>query len=1176
MKRKFIKSISVAVIIVSSIISNAQNLDQSYLKSLEQQLIKKDNLFSGRYAEYTVDGKWQFRDNVNWLSGFIGGEFWLTYEMTGREELKKRAVAWANKLIEYAGIDYTHDMGFIFLPTVVKAFSETGDEKYKSAAINAAQMLAKRFNKNGKFIRAWGKLGKPDREGLMIIDTMMNLELLFWAANETGLIELYDIAYKHAVVCMNEHVRSDFSAYHVVEFNPETGKVTKKFTHQGAEDESAWARGQAWGIYGFANAYKYTDDQRFYITAKKMGEYFLNNLPEDGMPYWDLNLTGTENIKDASAAAIAASGFYLLAEITNSRSDYERFTNAADDLTLKLVKGYSFTNSARKEEGLLLHTVYNYNKGWGIGESFPCGDYYFIEALNKYYKRTKEVIQTDLTVPRRQFLLNDDWFYLEDNIADYSKLHLTDKQWQKVNLPHTWNNFDAVDNVPGYRRDASWYEKIISLNTVEKSKQYILYFEGVNISSEVYVNNKFAGKHIGGYIGFEIDLTEFIAEGKNKITVKADNTIDREIIPSQKSDFFIFGGITRDVWLKIFPDNHISLVKISTPNVSPESAETSVNIEFNKELINAVEIQTVVKDPRSKIVLTSSQIIEAVKIANINLPQILEPELWHVNSPNLYAMEISVLSDGKVIDRVNEKYGYRWFEFKEHGPFYLNGERLLLRGTHRHEEHAGLGNALPNSLHRKDMEMIKEMGANFVRLAHYPQDPEVYKACDELGLMVWDELPWCRGGVGNNVWQESAKTMFRGIINQNYNHPSIIMWSIGNEVYWLPDFEGGDDIDLLRSFSEELNKIAHSLDPYRVTSIRKFYEGSDIFDVFSPSIWAGWYSGVYKSYEKAISKAIKEYKRFFHAEYGGSSHVGRHTETTITGDGFLNPDEWAETINQVELKSIAKMGDWSESYIVDLFDWHLMVSERLPDFTGNAQWAFKDFGTPLRPENAIPYMNQKGLVDRDGKPKDAYYVFKSYWTEKPYFCYIESHTWLDRGGQKGLKREVNVFSNCDEVELLVNTKSLGKKKKDISKFPASGATWDVEFLEGVNAIRAVGYRDGKIATEDNLEINYTYKKNDKPEELILSSERLSNGNYLITAKAVDKDKNFCIDYNDRVYFSLSGAGKLLENYGTPGRSSIIEMANGKASIEYKAVPFEEGIIEVRNQDFKGSYISIIN
>ncbi|MBI9071493.1 MAG: glycoside hydrolase family 88 protein [Melioribacteraceae bacterium] len=1177
MKKLNVLLLFATLIITSNCSIIKARVSEKLITEIKDQLIKMDDIFDGRFPEFTINGKYKYRDKVNWFSGFTGGELWNLYDLTGDKELKKRALKHADTLLAFASIDYTHDMGFIFLPTVVEAYKRTGEKKYKDAGLLAAEMLAKRFNPNGNYIRAWGKLGSQNKAGLLIIDTMMNLELLFWAWQETGNTKFYDIAYKHAVICMEQSVRSDYSSYHVVEFDPVDGNVIKRFTHQGAKDESTWARGQAWGIYGFANAYKYTEDERFLRISQKMADVFLARLPNDFVPYWDLDLKGDDVVRDASAGVIAASGMYLLSNSCKYKNDYDKYKSAANKISESIFNNYTFKNSQKEnEEGLLIHTVYNFHKGWGVDESYPCGDFYFTETLKKYVEEEqKQIIETKNL--RDKILLNENWFYLEDNMTGINKLHLSSSTWQKINLPHSWNKFDAVDAEPGYRRDASWYQKEIILKEPDKSKKYKLYFEGSNITTEVYVNNKYAGKHVGGYVGFEIDITDQIKKGKNSFLVRVDNSINKEIIPSQISDFFIYGGITRDVWIKIVPKTNISRLNISTPLVNFEKSSTEINIDIDADNSSDADLLAELIDPNGDKVLEEKHdlnIKSGRSDYTVKLKEISNPILWSVDNPNLYTVKLTLIINDEIVDKTDAQFGYRWFEFKEHGAFYLNGEKLLLRGTHRHEEHAGLANALSNDQHRNDMKMIKDMGANFVRLAHYPQDPEVYKACNEFGILVWDELPWCRGGVGNEKWKTTAKQLFKEMIYQNYNHPSIILWSVGNEVYWLPEFEGGGDIDNLRSFTKELYELAHNLDPYRLTSIRKFYEGADIVDVFSPSIWAGWYSGVYTNYGIAIADAQKKYPRFFHAEYGGSSHIGRHTENPITGEGFVNPDEWTEAVNQVKVNNIAKIGDWSENYIVDLFDWHLRFSETSGTFTGNAQWAFKDFGTPLRPENAIPYMNQKGLVDRAGNPKDAYYVFKSYWNSDDKFTYIESHTWDERSGLEGKKREVAVYSNCSSVELFLNGKSLSEKKKDIMRFPASGLSWDVDFIDGENILTTVGYENNNRVAQDTMKLVYHYSQNKKTEKFVLSSERLENSNYLITAIAVDKDGARCLDYNERVYFSVEGKGKLLENYGVPKKSSIIEMANGKAQIEFKAVPFEKSTIEIRNQNFKGDYFAI--
>jgi beta-galactosidase len=779
--------------------------------------------------------------------------------------------------------------------------------------------------------------------------------------------------------------------------------------------------------------------------------------------------------------------------------------------------------------------------------------------------------QNSESLVRTKTNINSDWNYLEDDTKNLSEIN-NSKGWLSINLPHSWNSQDATDNEPGYRRSASWYKKNLVIRPIDANKVYHLYFEGSNITTKVYVNGKEAGGHIGGYIGFTIDITKFINAGNNEVLVRVDNSYNIEIIPSQKSDFFIYGGITRDVWLLSMDKNHLDNIKITTPKVSEKAASLVVVASFkNVENIKGFSYSAQLTNPEGKVVATKKGTLSGQE-TSILFNEIKNPELWDINKPNLYTLNVSLLENGKIIDKIEDKVGFRWFEFKENGPFLLNGKRVLIRGTHRHEEHAGVGAAMSNEQHRKDMESIKEIGANFVRLAHYPQDPEIYKACDELGLLVWDELPWCRGGVGNEVWKTNAKNLLSEMITQNYNHPSIIIWSLGNEMNWLPDFPDGDNAEKMTVFLKELNDLSHQLDPSRKTALRKYEEGSKIVDVFSPSIWSGWYSGSYKSYKKAVDKYKLDYKHFIHAEYGGDSHVGRHSENPITGEGVIKVEGWEEAIVQSKGANIAQIGDWSESYIVDLFDWHLNVAENDPTFVGNVQWAFKDFGTPLRPEDDIPYMNQKGLVDRNGNPKDAYYVFKSYWSDKP-FAYIESHTWTERQGPKDLVRVLNVFSNCPKVEFFHNGVSLGEKIRNIKSYPACGLTWDVNFKEGKNIFVAVGTtKDGKKVT-DTIDVNYRFTKNEPAIGLKLSAEKLKNGNYLVTAIAVDKNNLRCLDYEDRVYFQCLSGGQTLKNQGTPTGSESIKMSNGKAAIEVIPDTKSDSIeMTILNQNFKGEYL----
>lgn len=780
-------------------------------------------------------------------------------------------------------------------------------------------------------------------------------------------------------------------------------------------------------------------------------------------------------------------------------------------------------------------------------------------------------------------LLNEGWDYYENPAVEPSGLEGVAAQ--SVNLPHSWNALDATDAEPGYRRDASWYRKQLKIAPETDPKRYLLYFEGANMRADVYVNGQRAGGHVGGYLGFEVDITDYLDfDGSEEILVRVDNGVDRDLIPSQKADYVMFGGLTRDVFLRVRPALHVASVQVDTPGVSADSAEVRGKV-FIRNRAGAERdhvVQFEIMDERGKSVSRARLDIAAgdgESVHTIPLMPVENPNLWSTDNPHLYTLKVALLTaEGAEVHAMETTFGLRWFEFADDGAFLLNGKRLLLRGTHRHEEHAGYGSAMPNELHVRDMEMIKEMGANFVRLGHYPQDPSVYRAADRLGLILWDELPWNRGGMGGDEWKANAEAMLREMIRQNRNHPSVFFWSLGNEIYWLPDFEGGDDEEAMNAFLRHLNAIAHELDPSRMTSIRKYYAGWDIVDVFSPSIWAGWYGGGYFQYADALAEAQKKYPRFLHMEYGGSSHVGRHSWNPPGGNGLRGGQvSVEEMVNQSGVVSVAKGGDWSESYIVDLFDWHLMVSESQPGFAGNAQWAFKDFATPLRPENPIPYMNQKGLVDREGRPKEAYWVFKSRWSEDP-FCHIYGHSWKQRHGEAGSTRQIRAYCNTTTAQLYLNGAPLDEKQRDLSVFPASGLFWDVELVEGKNQLRVTGRSDGKDVAEDSLEIGYTEQSFGKPAEIRLTAHPGDDGLVLIEAVAVDSKGRRVHSASERIYFSHTNPGSggaLLQDHGTPDKSAVIELANGRAAILFDPKDGASGaVIEARTQNLKGNWIEV--
>jgi beta-galactosidase len=497
-----------------------------------------------------------------------------------------------------------------------------------------------------------------------------------------------------------------------------------------------------------------------------------------------------------------------------------------------------------------------------------------------------------------------------------------------------------------------------------------------------------------------------------------------------------------------------------------------------------------------------------------------------------------------------ERIGFRSFEFLDKGPFLLNGKRLLIRGTQRHEDHAGLAAAMTEELMRKEMILVKEMGANFIRLGHYQQSRIILDLCDSLGILVWEEIPWCRGGLGGSTYKDQARRMLTNMIEQHYNHPSVIIWGLGNENDWPGDFSGFDQ-EKIRAFMKELNDQAHRMDPGRKTAIRRCDFCKDIVDVYSPSIWAGWYRGIYTEYKKVTEEEFAKVPHFLHMEWGGDSHAGRHSE---------NPDKALQQVHAAGAADeragdaslyggaarVSKDGDWSESYICNLFDWHLKEQETMPWLTGAAQWIFKDFSTPVRPDNPIPYMNQKGLVERGLTKKEGYYVFQSYWSTKP-MAHIYGHSQPVRWGDNGEEKMVKVFSNCDEAELFVNGKSYGRKKRNSQDFPAAGLRWNVVFNKGKNTVSVIATK-GKEQVRDEISFIYQTEKWGKPAMAVLEKIKEENGIATIEVKVLDSHGIQCLDAANWVRFGLTGDGALDDDLGTSGGSRLVQLYNGRATI----------------------------
>lgn len=561
-------------------------------------------------------------------------------------------------------------------------------------------------------------------------------------------------------------------------------------------------------------------------------------------------------------------------------------------------------------------------------------------------------------------------------------------------------------------------------------------------------------------------------------------------------------------------------------------------------------IELTISGPSGDVMNKSTLKLNSNKKKTFDPIEVEKPQLWSPGSPDLYTCNI-VLKTNTGIHKKNIRFGFRHFEFKKNGPFHLNGERLLLRGTHRHEDHAGVGPAMTEEMIRREMLMMKEMGVNFIRLAHYQQSRIVLDLCDSLGIIVWEEIPWCRGGLGGEIYKQQARRMLKNMITQHRNHPSVIIWGLGNENDWPNDFPEFDK-QAIRSFMKELNEQAHKLDPTRVTVIRRCGFCKDIVDVYSPSIWAGWYRGRYTDYKRVTKHEHEQVDHFLHVEWGVDNHARRHTEDPLKNldivESQQRADERAGDASLYGGKARAsKDGEWTETYICDLIDWHLKEQETMPWLSGTAYWPFKDFSTPIRPENPVPYVNQKGVVERDLTPNEGFYVFQSYWTDKP-MIHIYGHTWPVRWGNKKEEKLVRVYSNCDEAELFVNGKSMGTKQRDSQDFPAAGLHWNVVLKEGKNTFKAIGYK-GNTQVSDSITQEYQTGKWGQPSAIDVKVVEANKGFVWVEARLKDVNNVLCLDSRNYINFDLTGDGKLIDNLGTSTGSRKVQAYNGRAKIK---------------------------
>ncbi|UCH11307.1 MAG: glycoside hydrolase family 2 protein [Fidelibacterota bacterium] len=701
---------------------------------------------------------------------------------------------------------------------------------------------------------------------------------------------------------------------------------------------------------------------------------------------------------------------------------------------------------------------------WGeerrVTHYLDAGEGHFLSLLNMPAEFRPLYIPADGPA-RSEIKLNQGWKFIRQDVPEGWRKGLDDEHWACVSIPHCWNTadvhdtrnaFDGYEEYHGYYRGPGWYRRHFMLDPVAKSKKVFLEFEGANQTAEVWINNQFIGKHVGGYTGFSFDVTDQVRFGKqNLLAVRVDNSYDYDV-PPHTADFIMYGGLYRDVGLVITDRTYIEDVFVTSPELDGSAANVMVRTDIRNDTKGnkVITLVTNVVNPNGELEATarSSQDIEPGHSHQFQqvTPPIAYPELWSPDHPVLYTMYSTVLVDGRIVDEIKIPFGFRWYSFDSNKGFFLNGKSLKLQGVNKHQDYLGLGNAVPDSLLVQDIRIIKDMGANFIRLAHYPHDPAVLDACDELGLLVWAEIPLVNS-VGGEVFAENTRQMMQEMIRRDRNHPSVILWGITNES--AMGFANQEQVSLVMELLKELDDLSHREDPTRLTvqahNHFKDIALADITDVLGRNRYYGWYEGTMEDFGPVMDEehSIHPDWKILISEYGVGAKRGYHVDDPIPFD-------------------------FSEEYQVDFHEHYLKAINERPWIAGGTVWNMFDFGSFVKIGN-IPRVNQKGLCDMARQPKDAYYFYQSQWSDEP-MVYIVSHTRTRYAGTAGESRTLRVYSNCDSVELFLNGRSLGKQQKQ------AVYRWQAVLVDGENHLRAVA-REGNHVVEDELFVTYTTNPN---------------------------------------------------------------------------------------------------
>ncbi|WP_075602295.1 glycoside hydrolase family 2 [Saccharicrinis aurantiacus] len=667
---------------------------------------------------------------------------------------------------------------------------------------------------------------------------------------------------------------------------------------------------------------------------------------------------------------------------------------------------------------------------------------------------------------------NDGWFFSFKNQKEDAA---------QVVLPHHYNN-DAYQTANYYRGEAT-YTKHFFIDAISKNADSYLYFEGVNSLATVIVNGETIKTHKGGYTGFYVNINEAIKyDSLNTISVVVDNT--NQDIPPLSGDFTIFGGIYRPVWF--IQKNKLQFaiddlggagVKFYTKSISHTEARGALTIDVKNntetKLKSTIQIKCI--DPNGKEVFNKSikqNISNGVKRIDYTMPEIKNPMLWSPDTPNLYKLELNIInSKSVVVDALTENIGWRWLELDNNNALVLNGEALKLMGVSRHQDRDAQGIALTDQQHYDDIALVKEMGNNFIRLAHYPQSKAVLDACDELGLLVWEEIPVVDLVNNNNAFKANAKSALSEMIQQHFNHPSIIMWGYMNEaIIQVPyriknkkecDAQYKATVDLayeLEALTKELDPSRYTVMAYHGTQLYNEIGLAEVADISGWNLYDGWYGNSINDFEDFVVNEHQKYptRPLIISEFGAGSDKRIHS---------FNPQKF----------------DFSIEYQQEFMEHYWPVIRDSSYIMGGAMWNLIDFSSAARQES-MPRINNKGMVYKNREPKDVFYYQKALLTDHEPVLHIATRDWDNRTLlETDSIQFIKVYSNSDSIKLYMDDVFIGQKA--VKNFSAK---WALAIKDGKHVLKATSIsNDGKKADD------ITYININTQEKQIAGSDKVA-------------------------------------------------------------------------------------